>query len=274
MHDTFHDFCILCQNGILDSIKYNKFYYVFSNSSKLRNYMGIIFLINIILPCSIHILFSIMLDATSNLPSYCIHIQWFIYIIAWIIPTTPYKLLSNFIIVTEISDIVLRVGSSDLSLVITNFIYDFVLIIYLTIQCSLLLYVPYVGTILYFFHSCLLWSFNYYDYKWATSRIDINRRMIFFNNRWPYFLGFGLIPALIDILLPFPYNSGILALILPIMVIVANTCNLNDMKPFTCSYSMFNLPLKLATITINNAIELPTTYKTAINNLYFWKRWK
>lgn len=98
-------------------------------------------------------------------------------------------------------------------------VYTIFLFLGMGVQCSLLGYLPLVGTPLQIVLFSWLSAFYCFDYRWRFGGFNIEQRKLAFASDWAFFLGFGLPITLLSHFLPFFISYGIYAVVFPPMII-------------------------------------------------------
>jgi etoposide-induced 2.4 mRNA len=104
---------------------------------------------------------------------------------------------------------------------LSDLIFRTIVIAALSIEASLLSYIPYIGSVISFAHLCWLFSMYCFDYRWSHMGWSTQYRVSYFEKHWAYFMGYGAPLALITVSLPTFVSLGLYALTFPIFVILA-----------------------------------------------------
>ena len=258
---------ILFKTGVLDSLRFSYGYRVFANSSTIRWFIYQSFLINVVLPCTIHCIYLGYPTSTA---------LQLTYLLAWLIPSFFIRLVINTLLVNEISSIITtkRSSADSIGTMMATVLYDICLVMFLTLQSLILSFCPPI----YFIHSCLLMSFISFDYKWASHNILVPHRIQFFDQHWSYFIGFGFILGTLEFLLPFPYNSSLLSFMASIMLIVSNQLKLDNLECSDYTIDIFTMPNYLSSLLFDKVLWFMLFGRhqiaTKIRNTCFWRDWK
>jgi etoposide-induced 2.4 mRNA len=59
------------------------------------------------------------------------------------------------------------------------------------VQITLVSFVPYIGKPVFGLYLCWLYALYSFEYKWSMEQWDLERKLTYFEMRWPYFAGFG-----------------------------------------------------------------------------------
>lgn len=93
----------------------------------------------------------------------------------------------------------------------------------LLFQSMTLNYLPYIGRFLCFLHICLLYSLYSFEYKWFNQGYELHKRLMFIEQNWPYFIGFGSILALLTQFCDsFIINGCLFSMFFPLFIISGN----------------------------------------------------
>eukprot|EP00042_Codosiga_hollandica_P027833 m.141414 g.141414 ORF g.141414 m.141414 type:complete len:312 (+) comp52600_c0_seq2:271-1206(+) len=88
-------------------------------------------------------------------------------------------------------------------------------------QAWALMFIPTIGPIFSFVYTswlCSLWCF---EYAWVSEGWDLKRRIEYFENKWAYFLGFGMPFTIVTSYFSFMISSAVFALAFPWFIITA-----------------------------------------------------
>ncbi|GAB5367976.1 hypothetical protein AAMO2058_001278200 [Amorphochlora amoebiformis] len=102
-------------------------------------------------------------------------------------------------------------------------IYNIYLTIGLLLQMNLTYYIPFIGSGMYFFHICWIYSLYSFEYKWEKEGRRLASRLKFFEERWSYFLGFGFPLAALTVWFPGLVAYGLYAFTAPAFIMLAIT---------------------------------------------------
>lgn len=98
------------------------------------------------------------------------------------------------------------------------------------IEMNLLFYIPYVGPVIYFIHSCWLASIYCFEYRWMYQRWGSAARLDYFERHWLYFVGFGFPLSLVTYLCPRFVDYGVFALLFPIFILMSATAEPHELR--------------------------------------------
>lgn len=191
-------------------------------------YLRIITL-NVGIGLSIHGLFYLIRYILSTSPVssiYSIFLSGFI-LVLW---STPFYLVSLLCNAIYTNDVVARYiqtyGSipfrqtyscyTRYSMYVVNKFYYQVVVILLTLETSLLSYIPYIGPILDCSLASLVYSYYSWEYSWSAGKIPHSSRYPLFESRWAYHLGFGSILGLIQCTCNFFVGYHIISALYPV----------------------------------------------------------
>ncbi|KNC83236.1 hypothetical protein SARC_04514 [Sphaeroforma arctica JP610] len=85
--------------------------------------------------------------------------------------------------------------------------------------------VPHVGPTLSFILMCWLYALYCFEFKWSSFRWSLDKRLAFIEDRWPYFLGFGLPLSCVTVFSSRFLSSGLFAILYPAFLILATATN-------------------------------------------------
>lgn len=156
-----------------------------------------------------------------------------VYNALWIWPVYALSFLLNSIWYQEIADFAqqLQQGASDksrpkpkrlsLSQVLTDEIYRSLLFGGFLMQTTLVLYIPYIGPTLSFI--CVAWIYAFYsfEYNWINAGWSLDTRMLYFEQRWCYFLGFGIPCTALTFFFPQFVGAGVFAMLFPLYILIS-----------------------------------------------------
>ena len=149
----------------------------------------------------------------------------------WLYPIYGLSLFINMIVYQNIADDVYEildnktvVHQMDYITMIKNigmFFYRLLLTLMMIIQVMILSYIPYLGKIISFTITSLLYSFYCFEYKWNKQHIYLDKQMSIIENNCYYFLGFGTIISLSIHTLPFIIGNSIASTLFPLYIVIA-----------------------------------------------------
>jgi etoposide-induced 2.4 mRNA len=146
--------------------------------------------------------------------------------------------------------------------VITDLIYGIIIEIIFSIQATFVNLIPVGGSLLSLIHFALLYSLYSFEYKWFYEGVNVKKRLLLIEQKWPYFLGFGItLSILTSTPLLSPFAGGRVALHHTIGDVILSTCifalafpmmilaSFRTSSPQTCFY---RIPIfKLSHLTCN-----------------------
>jgi len=101
-------------------------------------------------------------------------------------------------------------------------IYRSVIISFFIILSFLIyFFLPFVGSYLYFVCLCWIYSLSIFEYTWANRQIRFIKNLEFFEQRWTYFLGFGIPVTALSFFLDIIPSYCVLSIALPLFIPVA-----------------------------------------------------
>jgi etoposide-induced 2.4 mRNA len=74
---------------------------------------------------------------------------------------------------------------------VSDQIYSLILLGCYLLQVAILSFIPFVGTFISGVYMSFLYSMYFFEYRWILEGKTSDERISYFENRWPYFLGFG-----------------------------------------------------------------------------------
>ncbi|KAG2225607.1 hypothetical protein INT45_013718 [Circinella minor] len=104
----------------------------------------------------------------------------------------------------------------------------------------LLYFIPFIGSLLSFFITCLFMAYYSFEYKWIHLGWSLEQRLRHVEQNWSFFFGFGLPVALLTFFLSTLHAGGVFALIYPGYIILAT---MTALKPMNVSIVTNNLKI-------------------------------
>lgn len=151
----------------------------------------------------------------------------FFYKVLWIYPIYVISFILNMMMYQEVADSAMALlrqeptRATPLLDRILNETFRFLSNSVFILKMYLLYYLPFVGPLLYFVHSCWLASIYCFEYRWAHLRWSSAERLEYFEQHWLYFAGFGFPASFVSFLCPRFIDSGVFALFFPLMILTA-----------------------------------------------------
>eukprot|EP00435_Cladocopium_sp_Y103_P063109 s298_g24.t1 len=102
-------------------------------------------------------------------------------------------------------------------------------------------YIPIIGPLLYFVHSCWMASIYCFEYGWVHQRWSANARVDYFECHWLYFFGFGFPVSFVSYFCPRFIDAGVFALFFPVFVLTATRAEPKALQQ--CPKQLQRLPL-------------------------------
>jgi etoposide-induced 2.4 mRNA len=132
------------------------------------------------------------------------------------------------------------------------------------LQSILVSYIPYIGNTIYILHLALFHSMCCFDYRWSSQNITWNQRKLIMHSYWPYFLGFGLTPAILQVYIPSFVGTGLYAMIYPIFILLSVKCDhiFLNASPVIFNSCFFSFPFLEILTTFNNFLLRTINIKT------------
>ncbi|ETW02214.1 hypothetical protein H310_05779 [Aphanomyces invadans] len=111
-------------------------------------------------------------------------------------------------------------------------VYRAILVFFFVVQTMLSYFVPLVGPYLSFVHTSWLYALYCFEYKWSLHGWSIEKRLVYMEKHWAYFVGFGCPFTLATYFAPNFVNKGIFALLFPLFLLLATVCGPStDVEP-------------------------------------------
>ena len=150
---------------------------------------------------------------------------WPIYAVSFLLSSLWYQDIAKHLSKLVRSDVKSHGPQPSLSTVIGRELYRTILFSIYLIQSSMLYYLNPLGLgrPMSFVFASWLYSFYCFEYVWIRMGWSLERRLKFFEERWAYFLGFGLPCTLITFWFPQMIGSGLFALVFPVFEIACFT---------------------------------------------------
>jgi len=170
-----------------------------------------------------------------------------LYKVFWIYPIYCISFVLNTVMYQEIADSALRStqrapvpGIPVLERIIQETWRVLVNLVYL-VEMYLLSYIPIIGPLLYFVHSCWMASIYCFEYGWVHQRWSANARVDYFECHWLYFFGFGFPVSFVSYFCPRFIDAGVFALFFPVFVLTATRAEPKALQQ--CPKQLQRLPL-------------------------------
>ena len=105
---------------------------------------------------------------------------------------------------------------------IADMLFSLVLECLFLLQAMVVGLIPAIGIFLSYSHLTLLYSLYSFEYAWMDHRVSVNQRIAMIEEKWPYFMGFGL-PLTVATALPnsFIISACVFAVLFPLFLIIA-----------------------------------------------------
>ncbi|KAG9012338.1 hypothetical protein FRB93_001760 [Tulasnella sp. JGI-2019a] len=143
--------------------------------------------------------------------------------------------------------------------------YRVILIVSYLILTFMLTYVPYLGASASFIYICWVNSYYCFEYSWIYRGMTLSQRVKYEEERWAYYLGFGLPSAFLCMWASSLGNAAIFALIYPLMIIQAMHATPIPLSPhlldtaggssaLPSSYIPVRMPIFATVIVMNDAV--------------------
>eukprot|EP01068_Selenidium_serpulae_P010995 Selendium_serpulae@DN5581_c0_g1_i2.p1 len=81
--------------------------------------------------------------------------------------------------------------------------------------------IPVVGPFIYWIYSTLLWAHYSFEYRWRSTGLNTEEKLLELETCWLYYLGFGAPYSLIAYFSPIFLDAGVLSLVFPISILTA-----------------------------------------------------
>eukprot|EP01029_Cantina_marsupialis_P003441 TRINITY_DN133045_c0_g2_i1.p1 TRINITY_DN133045_c0_g2~~TRINITY_DN133045_c0_g2_i1.p1 ORF type:complete len:296 (+),score=37.41 TRINITY_DN133045_c0_g2_i1:219-1106(+) len=152
------------------------------------------------------------------------------YHVFWLYPIYIISLILNAVWFQNIAEqsYLLFTGKESASIpvmeVLRDEIYRIVLMGVLVIEIAMMNFIPIIGFPLAFIHTCWMYSFYALEYRWNQMGWDLNQRLRVFEEHWLYMIGFGFPISVATFFFPLFVGSGLLAVILPILIVLGVVC--------------------------------------------------
>ena len=99
--------------------------------------------------------------------------------------------------------------------IVNKFFYQ-VIVILLSIETMVISCIPYLGKLLDWFFTSLIYSYYCWEYSWSSYKVNHQKRYEIFESNWPYYLGYGSLIGLIKISLPYFESYPIITFLFPL----------------------------------------------------------
>ncbi|KZS98931.1 hypothetical protein SISNIDRAFT_403693 [Sistotremastrum niveocremeum HHB9708] len=224
--------------GVVDSFRWDIAVRSFLADAELRTNMTKSLLLNFVSLVSIYvfdlILFPILHAARSNsiLDSSVTSVSW-LYYSFWLGPLIGLSLYLNGSWCTAVSKrcFVLRHGSRSsfqdsrpyrgIVDALSASLYRGVMLVSSILLSFCLAQIPFAGRLISTVFLCWIDSYYCFEFYWISLGMDPSQRTRFLEDRWAYFLGFGIAPTLISCFSSPVANAALFAMMLPVYITLA-----------------------------------------------------
>lgn len=171
---------------------------------------------------------------------------YMLYSVLWIYPVYILSFLLNSIWYQDIADFAYRIHHKAekrqkiyFTKVLSDEIFRSLLVGNYLIITSLSYFIPIIGPVLSFLQLCWIYSFYTFEYNWINQGWPLENHLLYFEDRWAYFLGFGFPTSLLTFFVPQFVGTGFFAIIFPLCIIMSNVA-----KPLPVRASVHSLESK------------------------------
>jgi len=241
LSESFAEIGAAWWEGCKDAIRIHRslLFFLTSKTIRARGFQcfvlnGLVFLGSIfVMEHVLSPLFSFLLfDAESNVWAHQVDSAFVgLYQLLWVYPIYMLSFLLNAMWYQDIADVAFVIHGSKVRkdgysikrylAVVTEEIYHALLLLFFMLQVGLLSMIPWVGPLLTAICVCWLYALYSFEYKWQHQQWPLETRLAFFEERWPYFLGFGFPLTLLTIVWPKFVGAGVYAFVFPFCIILA-----------------------------------------------------
>ncbi|KAA0202273.1 hypothetical protein HAZT_HAZT005125 [Hyalella azteca] len=137
----------------------------------------------------------------------------------------------------------------------------------LSVASMMLAWFGVIGHVVSVFLSTPYWSLYSFDYCWYYLGVPFQDRLTYIERNWPYFVGFGLPLALIDIFMHPLFSSSLPLFLLPFFIISAVEATALGNKDLVFSGSalhFFSLPIWLSDALHGGLVDLPRVVQRCV----------
>ncbi|CAO3642458.1 unnamed protein product [Cunninghamella blakesleeana] len=114
---------------------------------------------------------------------------------------------------------------------VANTIYTTIFYVNCGVFAALLRTIPVVGTFLSLFMNCLIMAYYCFEYRWIYLGWSLEQRLLYIEQHWAFFLGFGFPITVITFFLSTLRSGALFALFYPSYVIMAFLATPKSMSP-------------------------------------------
>eukprot|EP00929_Paragymnodinium_shiwhaense_P099170 TRINITY_DN60725_c0_g1_i2.p1 TRINITY_DN60725_c0_g1~~TRINITY_DN60725_c0_g1_i2.p1 ORF type:complete len:424 (-),score=28.53 TRINITY_DN60725_c0_g1_i2:90-1361(-) len=232
----------VCLDGVRDALMLHRCVFFLARSEVIRFRTLQCFMLNGVIFLGSIIVFHLVVEPALGLLQHLVQPEeaWatnfvaasfaVLYKMLWIYPIYCISYLLNMVMYQEIADSAVALAKNmqtpqptpALTRLINEVYRSLASFVYL-VEMSLLLYVPVLGPMLYFIHSCWLASIYCFEYRWVHLQWTSNQRVEYFESHWLYFAGFGFPMSLVCFWCPRFVDVGVFALLFPLFILQATS---------------------------------------------------
>eukprot|EP00299_Pterocystis_sp_00344_P012094 c5761_g1_i1.p1 GENE.c5761_g1_i1~~c5761_g1_i1.p1 ORF type:complete len:332 (-),score=29.30 c5761_g1_i1:48-1007(-) len=114
---------------------------------------------------------------------------------------------------------------------LSDLIYRVLLCFFYVLLSTIVFFIPIVGIPLSVVLVSWLYAFYCFEYIWTMQSWPLDRQITFFENRWAFFLGFGLPCSILSHVFPVVLSAALCGLVFPMCVIMATISSTPDPLP-------------------------------------------
>ena len=261
--------------GLFDSINSIQLFLKVIETKKTKNVLNMLIIYNIYICLSVNFLLNQYCRYFNNhyLPNqnilYTNSLAFILKALFWVIPNYILGLLYNsyytnksiavFIEEYNPQNINLKYKCYEkYSTYLVNKGYYQIIVMFLTLETIVISFIPYLGTLLDWLLTSLIYSYYCWEFSWSSYKIPHINRYSIFENNWLYYLGYGSIIGYIKIKVGFLNATYIIASIFPIFSMNALLLFKYDKQstnPVKLKLPLFYLPIKYSNYIINTIVN-------------------